>query len=123
MPDLFEGAPCDLANFPPDTPEKKQALSTFFSTKAVPGPNVEKVNRVMDVLAGEFARVERWAVVGYCWGGKVGDCCPERWWEGTLMLWWVGRLQRSRRRRTRSLLPPCNVILRKNPCPDPGLRI
>jgi dienelactone hydrolase len=69
MPDWFEGKPCPLEWYPPDTEQKQAGLGAFFSTwpptrivKSLPG-FMEKVNE-------QFPDTE-WAIVGYCWGGKV----------------------------------------------------
>ncbi|KAI5846186.1 dienelactone hydrolase [Tricharina praecox] len=72
MPDLFDGAPMDMANFPPDTPEKQQALQTFFAGLANPGPMVQKIRaEVLPAVKQTYPAVDRWAVIGYCWGGKI----------------------------------------------------
>lgn len=72
MPDLFDGAPMDIANFPPNTPEKQQKLKAFFGGIANPGPMVQKIrSEVVPAVKEAYPGVERWAVVGYCWGGKI----------------------------------------------------
>jgi len=71
VPDLFHGSPMDIANYPPDTPEKSAALSAFFSGPAAPPKNVAAVKELVPVLKETFPSVARWALVGYCWGGKI----------------------------------------------------
>ena len=72
VPDLFRGKPMAIANFPPDSPEKRQALQAFFAGPAAPPATVAFLRDTLaPTLKDAFPTVERWAVVGYCWGGKI----------------------------------------------------
>ena len=71
MPDFFNGEPCDVSVVPPDTEEKKAKLNNFFATTADLATNRERIAKSLGALKGGFPGVEKWAVVGYCWGGKV----------------------------------------------------
>lgn len=71
MPDFFEGEPASTDIYPPTTPEKTSALQRFFSTKADLTANQQRVDTVIKALKEEFKGVEKWAVIGCCWGGKV----------------------------------------------------
>ncbi|KAI5816566.1 dienelactone hydrolase [Pyronema omphalodes] len=71
VPDLFHGKPMEIKNFPPDTPEKQAALGAFFGGPANPANNVETVRGLVPKLKAAYPSVERWALVGYCWGGKI----------------------------------------------------
>jgi len=73
MPDFFKGSPMDTKNYPPDTDEKKKLIGDFFKGPAAPPKNVELAGEIMQALkkSEKFSTVEKWAVVGFCWGGKV----------------------------------------------------
>lgn len=72
VPDLFRGKPMDIAGFPPDSPEKRQALKAFFAGPAAPPATAAFVRDTLaPALQEAFPIVERWAIVGYCWGGKI----------------------------------------------------
>ncbi|KAL5606360.1 hypothetical protein BROUX41_002777 [Berkeleyomyces rouxiae] len=70
MPDWFEGHPADISVFPPDTPEKKATLTAFLAknSPAVVGP---KVKAYAAAARAQYPAVTDWAIVGFCWGGKV----------------------------------------------------
>lgn len=72
VPDLFEGTQADRAWVPADTQEKKDALGKFFAEVAAPPKNVEKLLKVVAESKAKYPSVEKWAVLGLCWGGKVG---------------------------------------------------
>jgi len=71
MPDWFQGKPLPIETFPPDTDEKKQALQSFFSGPATPPKMFERFEKVWPVLKEKFPGVERWGIMGYCFGGKI----------------------------------------------------
>jgi len=74
IPDIFDGKPMNINDFPPTTPEKKQALDAFFSPDgpANPEKTVAKVREtLLPGLKKRFPSVEKWAILGYCWGGKM----------------------------------------------------
>ncbi|KAI5809802.1 hypothetical protein DFH27DRAFT_476827 [Peziza echinospora] len=74
LPDFFDGKPLSLSQFPPDTPEKKAAVGAFFENQADQGKAVARVKSVLKSLKSEESEwkgVEKWAVIGYCWGGKI----------------------------------------------------
>lgn len=72
MPDLFEGEPCDISIFPPTTDEKKAQFNQFWTTKADFEKNQKAIRKTIEALKSDFKDVEKWAIIGYCWGGKVG---------------------------------------------------
>ncbi|KAI5778700.1 dienelactone hydrolase [Geopyxis carbonaria] len=81
IPDFFKGEPMAISGFPPDTPEKQKALGEFFAGPAAPPKTVAKVGELVPLLKEKYPSVERWALMGYCWGGKVtallsGAGCP-----------------------------------------------
>jgi dienelactone hydrolase len=70
VPDLLEGQTADPSWFPADTPEKQASLEAF-STVASPPANLEKLRAVVVECKSKYPTVEKWAVVGLCWGAKV----------------------------------------------------
>lgn len=70
MPDFFEGKPADISWYPPDTDEKGAKLGEFFKTAAAPPKTLPRVPKIVKEL-GEKRGIEKWAVIGFCWGGKV----------------------------------------------------
>jgi dienelactone hydrolase len=71
VPDLFEGTQADRSWVPPNTPDKKEALGKFFAGVASPPKNVEKLRKMIAESKAKYPSVEKWAVLGLCWGGKV----------------------------------------------------
>ncbi|UKZ81140.1 hypothetical protein TrVFT333_008910 [Trichoderma virens FT-333] len=70
MPDWFKGKPCPIEYYPPDTPEKQQALGKFFGE--FPPPKIAGyVPEYVDALKAHSPAVSKLAMLGYCWGGKV----------------------------------------------------
>jgi dienelactone hydrolase len=70
MPDFFEGSAADISWYPPDNKEKEKKLGDFFSSAAAPPKTVPRVPKVVKEIA-EQRGIESWAVVGFCWGGKI----------------------------------------------------
>ncbi|KAH8704137.1 dienelactone hydrolase [Talaromyces proteolyticus] len=71
VPDFLEGVYAEHSWTPPDTEEKKAAFSSFFANTAAPPLNIPKVNAVITEAKSKFPSVEKWGVVGLCWGGKL----------------------------------------------------
>lgn len=71
MPDFFEGKPVDIKDFPPDTDEKKKMLGDFFAGPAAPPKTVGRIPKVLEEIQKQRSGIEEWAVVGFCWGGKI----------------------------------------------------
>lgn len=70
IPDWFAGEPCPISVFPPDTEEKQATLGDFFKKNSPPRaaglvPNFQKA------VAARYPEITSWAIIGYCWGGKV----------------------------------------------------
>jgi len=80
MPDFFEGNPADITWYPPDNEEKGQKLGAFFGGPAAPQKTLERIPKVLDVLKKEYPNISSWAIVGYCWGGKISALSTQ---EGT----------------------------------------
>jgi dienelactone hydrolase len=70
MPDFFEGKPADISWYPPQTDEHKQKLGEFFNNQAAPPKTVPRIPKIVQEL-GKSRGIEKWAIIGYCWGGKV----------------------------------------------------
>jgi dienelactone hydrolase len=74
IPDFFEGHPADISWYPPQTEEQKQNLGNFFKTQAVPGKALARIPGILEEankLAEGINGFKDWAIVGYCWGGKI----------------------------------------------------
>ncbi|KAI1117988.1 alpha/beta-hydrolase [Nemania sp. NC0429] len=70
MPDWFNGKPCDIAWYPPDTEEKQQKLGEWFAKNSPVDVAVALVDYVK-VLKTANPSITSWGLIGYCWGGKV----------------------------------------------------
>ncbi|KAI1437832.1 alpha/beta-hydrolase [Xylaria sp. CBS 124048] len=70
MPDWFKGNPCPLEWFPPTTEEKQKLLGGFFANNS-PAGVAEQLPAYVKAAQAKFPEVKDWAVLGYCWGGKV----------------------------------------------------
>ncbi|WEW61388.1 hypothetical protein PRK78_006878 [Emydomyces testavorans] len=78
MPDFFDGAPADISWYPPQTDDHKQQLANFFQTKAAPPSTLSRIPGVVQAAnnlapAGSTAGFKAWAIVGFCWGGKIAS--------------------------------------------------
>lgn len=71
MPDFFQGEAADINSFPPDTEEKKKRLGEFFASKADLEKNVTAVKDIARELKQTFPDAQKWAAMGFCWGGKI----------------------------------------------------
>lgn len=106
MPDFFEGGVADISWYPADTQEKGELLDNFFQTKEdLPEP-ISKVSKVMKELKSLNPQITNWAVVGYCWGGKVGAIAPRK----DSRIYQVHRLSISYRNLNRNSRPPLPAI-------------
>jgi len=77
MPDFFEGKPADISWYPPDTDEKGAKLGEFFKTAAAPPKTLPRVPKIVKEL-GEKRGIEKWAVIGFCWGGKIVNLTSQK---------------------------------------------
>lgn len=71
MPDFFRGPAVDPAYYPPDTPEKMAKIMEFINGPAKVELGIENAQKVLLAAKTAYPSVEKWAGVGYCWGGKV----------------------------------------------------
>ncbi|KAI1425172.1 hypothetical protein F5Y12DRAFT_386962 [Xylaria sp. FL1777] len=70
IPDWFKGDPADLAWFPPNTEEKQKKLGGFF--QQYPPPSIaSQLPGYVKALSEKYPDVKEWAILGFCWGGKV----------------------------------------------------
>ncbi|KAK1768702.1 Alpha/Beta hydrolase protein [Phialemonium atrogriseum] len=70
IPDWFKGSPCPIDWYPPNTEEKKKNLGAFF--QKFPPPKIAgKVPAFVKALQAKNPSIKSWAIIGYCWGGKV----------------------------------------------------
>ena len=76
MPDFFEGKPADISWYPPDNKDKEKKLGEFFQTQAAPPKTLPRIPKIVDELS-KSKGIEKWAIIGFCWGGKVTQrLCP-----------------------------------------------
>ncbi|KAK5115040.1 hypothetical protein LTR62_001737 [Meristemomyces frigidus] len=71
IPDFFDGKPVPIEWYPPDTKEKGEKLGEFFNTSAAPPKTLERIPKVLKQLESERPDIKEWAIVGFCWGGKI----------------------------------------------------
>lgn len=71
IPDLFYGKPAEKGIFPPDNEEKKKKLGAFFEGPANPPKTAEKIPGIVKAIAKRKPEIQKWAVLGACWGGKA----------------------------------------------------
>ena len=69
MPDFFQGEPCDIAWYPPDTEEKKANLFAWFGPRH-PSTVAGRIPAIISSIEGKYGK-KTWGAVGFCWGGKV----------------------------------------------------
>ncbi|KAH8654700.1 dienelactone hydrolase family protein [Ilyonectria robusta] len=70
IPDWFEGSPCPIDWYPPNTPEKQENLGAFFQ-KNPPTKVAGQVPELLKAAKAKYPEIIDWAIIGYCWGGKV----------------------------------------------------
>jgi dienelactone hydrolase len=105
MPDFFEGKPADISWYPPDNDEKGKKLGEFFNNQAAPPKTLPRIPKIVEEL-GKSRGIEKWAIIGFCWGGKVcgficdGDCDAD-----------CNRLSTSPRKKARRSRSRLHVIL------------
>lgn len=71
VPDVLENEYALQAWFPPDNEEKRNNLTTFFKETAAPPVVLPKVNAWIAEAKAKYPSVEKWGILGLCWGGKV----------------------------------------------------
>ncbi|KAG0651362.1 putative AIM2 family [Hyphodiscus hymeniophilus] len=70
VPDFFAGTPADITWYPPDDDRKEKALTEWWSTRH-PHTVVSKIPSLLEQFELYNPNIKRWAVAGFCWGGKV----------------------------------------------------
>jgi hypothetical protein len=63
MPDWFEGKPCPIEWYPPDTDEKKKNLGAFFEKHSPPSV-AEKVPGYVQAVQEKHPEIKSWAILG-----------------------------------------------------------
>ena len=71
VPDVLENEYALHAWFPPDNEEKRNNITNFFKEAAAPPLILPKVNAWLAEAKAKYPSVEKWAIFGLCWGGKV----------------------------------------------------
>ena len=73
MPDFFDGSPAEYSWYPPTTPEKEEKLNAFFAGPAEIQKSLARLWKVQKGMQAIFPHIEKWAIIGYCWGGCVAS--------------------------------------------------
>jgi dienelactone hydrolase len=81
MPDFFSSEPAELSNYPPKTPKQFSYISQFMAGPADPSKTLPLIPGIMKELQEKNPEIESWAVLGFCWGGKIAALSSQ---EGTL---------------------------------------
>ncbi|KAH6713248.1 hypothetical protein BKA61DRAFT_608792 [Leptodontidium sp. MPI-SDFR-AT-0119] len=71
MPIWFGDSPADLAMYPPKTPPQFAYIRDFMSGPANPAHTVPLIHPLLETLKLANPSIESWAILGFCWGGKV----------------------------------------------------
>lgn len=70
-PDFLKGTYAQISWFPPDTEEKSKKLGDLFSGVANPQTVTPEVISFSQKLAKDNPKIKKWAIIGFCWGGKL----------------------------------------------------
>jgi len=71
MPVFFGDHPADIANYPPKTPPQFKAITDFMTGPANPDKTLPLILPLLEAMKRENPQIESWAILGYCWGGKM----------------------------------------------------
>jgi len=71
IPDLLEGQPPKMEWMARDTDERREKFAAFMTRIRDSKPHVENIHKCHASLKQAFPNVEKWAAIGYCWGGKL----------------------------------------------------
>ncbi|KAH7420041.1 hypothetical protein BKA64DRAFT_729656 [Cadophora sp. MPI-SDFR-AT-0126] len=71
MPVWFGDSPADLAMYPPKTPAQFTYIKNFMSGPANPDLTIPLILPMIETLQAANPSIESWAILGFCWGGKV----------------------------------------------------
>ena len=72
MPDFFDGHPAPLNWMPIDGgPEDVAAMDAFCNGPGETQKTLARVREVREKVQRQRPEIERWGLVGYCWGGYV----------------------------------------------------
>ncbi|EEA23084.1 conserved hypothetical protein [Talaromyces marneffei ATCC 18224] len=71
VPDVLENEYALHSWLPPDTEEKRIAFEGFFKDTAAPPLVLPKVKAWLAEAKGKYPSIEKWGILGVCWGGKI----------------------------------------------------
>ncbi|KAM5466594.1 putative carboxymethylenebutenolidase [Microsporum audouinii] len=77
MPDWFKGNPCPTEWYPPDTEQKQKDLGAWFGNNAPHGV-ADALPEYVEAPKAANPSIKSWALIGYCWGGKVTELVTSR---------------------------------------------
>ena len=77
VPDFFLGNPVDFSDVPSNSAEKKAKMDHFRQTV---GDFRNALPRIEPVVASlrQSEKIDVWASIGFCWGGKVRRAVESR---------------------------------------------
>jgi hypothetical protein len=81
MPDWFGDEPADITHYPPKNPKDFAYIKAFMTGPAGPAGTVPKIAPIMEAIKKANPQIESWAIVGFCWGGKIAALVSQ---EGSL---------------------------------------
>ncbi|MCJ1344296.1 hypothetical protein MMC31_002499, partial [Peltigera leucophlebia] len=71
IPDLFKGSFAQKDWYPPTNDTQRTNLTTFLTG---PADRQKALSLVPEIIAGSaktYPSIEKWAAIGFCWGGKI----------------------------------------------------
>jgi len=71
VPDFFHGEAAKHEWLPPNTDQKREALTEFMTKRAAFPPNVETLLQITKDAKEKYSSVTAWGSFGLCWGGKI----------------------------------------------------
>lgn len=71
MPDFWGDHPQDLTNFPPKTPQQRQAVMEFMTGPANPQTVLSSMEPLHAAFQKHSPEIRTWSIVGFCWGVKM----------------------------------------------------
>ncbi|KAI1321852.1 dienelactone hydrolase [Xylariaceae sp. FL0255] len=72
IPDFFGGNFANIEWFPPDNPEKGEALQSWFKIAMWP-IHRPKIPGILKSAEKVNTNIKDWGIIGYCWGGKMAS--------------------------------------------------
>lgn len=78
MPDFFGDNPSKIENFPPKSERQRKEIMAFITGPADPSKSVPLVEPLLEAFQNANPQITSWAIVGFCWGVKIGTLCTTK---------------------------------------------